>query len=187
MALPNVLSRLTPILFALGPVMGACASNPPLGSPESAERVHLSSQSNDIDLAFASRPEVSTDSLSVSAQLAFSVLPSVYAELRLPIASMDTAKRTIAGATVTARRQFGGKSLSNYIECGSTVAGHTANIYEVRFNVVSRVTAKTADRSLLSMLLSAHASSDGGEAVLCSSTGRLELLIARTLKQALGR
>jgi len=164
----------------------SCASQPGgMGTPPSrVYQIHVESQHIDYDIA--SKVEGSELRVTVKhpAAIVWVALTQVYSELPVPVESVDPTHRFLAGA-VTARRTFANKSLSHFLDCGSTVVGPNANAYNVRIHLQSQVDSVAAAEATVRTLVSSTAASEGGITVRCASRGDLEQLIADRVNELL--
>ena len=114
---------------------------------------------------------------------AFSVMPTVYEALGVPVNTVVRDAGTFGARDARMPRRLGKAALSQYIDCGSNVTGApNADTYAVTMTVLSRITpAEDGKSSHLStqLLASARPVTVSGNVVQCSSTGRLEEAINR--------
>lgn len=171
-----------PLLLALL----ACASQRGgMATPPSrVDQVHVESQHIDYDIVSKVEGSETRAAVQFPAAAVWRALTQVYSELPIPVEAVDPAKRFLAGA-VTARRTFADKSLSHFLDCGSTVMGPNANAYNVRMRVQSQVDSVGAAESNVRTLVSATAASDGGITVRCASRGDLDRLIVDRVRELL--
>jgi hypothetical protein len=151
---------------------GAVVSTP---APRT-DRVHVESQHVDYDIASTAEGSEIRALLPYSAADAWRALPRVYADLGVPVETVDADHRILVGV-VSARRTFANSSLSALIDCGSTLMGQNANSYNVRLHLQNEVDSVDKAQATIRTVLTATAASDGGATVRCSSTGQLERLI----------
>lgn len=130
------------------------------------------------------------DSLPVSPQQLFGVLPQVLASLNMRTATVDQGALSIASVPTEFRRTLDGERLSHFISCGVTAMGNNADRYAVTLRVHSWVVPSGDGQSVLHTLVRATArpSDNGsGSGVTCVSNGRLEgrvrtLVVAHLMK-----
>ena len=139
-------------------------------------RVHVESQHVDYDIVATPEGSEIRALLRFSAADVWRALPRVYADLAIPIESLDAAHYLLVGVAY-ARRTFANGPLSALIDCGSTLMGPNANSYNVRLHFQNQVDSTDKTQTSLRTLVTATAASDGGTTVRCSSTGQVERLI----------
>ena len=149
--------------------------------PSRVDRVHVESQHIDYDIASKVEGSEARAAVQFPAAAVWSALAQVYSELAIPVETVDPAHRFLAGV-VTARRVFANRSLSNFVDCGSTVMGPNANSYNVRMHVQSQADSVGAAEASVRTLVNSTAASDGGITVQCASRGDLERLIVDRVK-----
>ena len=173
--------------LALGLTVFACASPSGglSGRPEKVENVSIETQTASANITL--RPEIwaSRSSLDFPATRAWSALPTAYSALSIPIEQLDTAHRYVSGS-VRAYRRFMGRSLSQFVDCGSTIVGASADSYNIYLRIESEVDSATASTSTLGASVVAVGTSGSGSNVRCTSTGALEKLLVTQVKELLG-
>jgi hypothetical protein len=164
---------------------GASPSGGLSGRPEKVENVSIETQTASANITL--RPEIwaSRSSLDFPATRAWSALPTAYSALSIPIEQLDTAHRYVSGS-VRAYRRFMGRSLSQFVDCGSTIVGASADSYNIYLRIESEVDSATASTSTLGASVVAVGTSGSGSNVRCTSTGALEKLLVTQVKELLG-
>lgn len=132
------------------------------------------------------RPDLSASraSLEFAAGRVWGALPTAYKVLPIPIDALDSARRSISGSALI-YRQFLRRPVSDFVDCGSTIVGPSADTYNVRVRIQSRVDSLTSSTSSLSTRVEAMGSSHGGTTVRCTSSGALERLVSDQVKELL--
>ncbi len=118
----------------------------------------------------------------------WSVLPQVYEELGVELAVLDTVSMRIGNTRFTPRR-IGGRRLSQYLRCGSSVtAAPNADTYRVTMSLITRLMdAGDGTTSVLTLVAASAKPRDvGGSVVNCGSTGRLEQRVSEMVNARLG-
>lgn len=173
--------------LALGLAALACASSSGglSGRPEKVENVSIETQTASANITL--RPEIwaSKSSLDFPAARAWSALPAAYSALSIPIEQLDSAHRYVSGS-VRAYRRFVGRPLSQFVDCGSTIVGASADSYNIYLRIESEVDSATASTSNLLETVVAVGTSGGGSNIRCTSTGALEKLLVTQVKELLG-
>lgn len=164
----------------------ACAPQPGgIATPPSrVDRVRVESQHIDYDIASKVEGSEARAAVLFPAARVWEALPRVYSDLAIPVETHDPAHRLIVGVA-SARRVFANKSLSHFLDCGSTVMGPNANSYNVRLHVQTQVDSVGAAEASVRTLVTPTAASDGGITVRCASRGDLERLIVDRVSELL--
>ncbi len=181
----TMILHMPPALFVVAAL--ACATAPSGSTPreDRTQTITLESTQGAAGMVVL-RPDLSgvSESVDLSAQLVWDALPKAYNALTIPTTSVDNAKRSISGEA-TANRQYLRRSVSQYLDCGSSITGSNADSYPVRLSLQSRVDSLAPGTSRLHTRLEAIASTNSGTK-RCSSSGVLEHLIAAQVKEQLG-
>ncbi|MGZ8414951.1 MAG: hypothetical protein ACXWZS_14150 [Gemmatirosa sp.] len=119
------------------------------------------------------------------------VLPAVFDELKLPVATLVTAERRIASQNARFRERVGGERAARVVSCGTAADGReAADSYELTLDIATVATAAadgqgTVVRTVVSGLAKPVFTS--GEPVRCASTGRLEERIVMAVRAKLAK
>lgn len=179
------------ILFGSLPTLAlvlACATSPqasPDGPIIDRVRVTGTGDPNDFSVANAG-PSSSNAVLEHPADRVWSLVPSAYQLLTIPVSGIDSTNKRVVG-TVQARRTFRDQPVSNFVDCGTSLTGLNANTYSVAMRLTTQVEPTGAGASRLRTLVDANGTNTGGNTVRCSSTGELELQILNLVREGLSR
>ena len=171
----------------LGLTVGGLACANPSGGTGShndrVESVSVESQTSTQNLIL--RPDVSAarSSIDFPAKKVWSALPTAYSALPIPLESIDSTRHFVVGSAL-AYRTFLHSPVSQFVDCGSTITGPSADSYTVRLRVQTQVDSVSESNTNLRTWVEATGSSSGG-AVRCGSTGRLEHMISDQVKALL--
>jgi hypothetical protein len=119
------------------------------------------------------------------------VLPTVYEELKLPVATLVTAERRIASQNARFRERVGGERAARSVSCGTAADGReAADSYELTLDVATVATPRadgqgTDVKTVVSGLAKPVFTS--GDPVRCASTGRLEQRIVAAVQAKLAK
>jgi hypothetical protein len=126
------------------------------------------------------------DTLAVTADRLWAVLPDAYAELGVPLTVVDTAAHYLGARSVTMRRPVGGLRLSRIVECGTGSFGPNAERYTVQLTVLSAVQPVDATHSLVVTRVGGSAAPNGlSSSVKCQTNGALEDKLLSVLRARL--
>ena len=176
--------RCVRLLLTVGGLGCASPSGGAGSRNDRVESVSVESQSSTQNITL--RPDVSASRSSIDfpAGKVWSALPTAYSALPIPIEAIDSIHHFVVGSAL-AYRTFLRSPVSQFVDCGSTLTGPSADAYTVRLRVQTQVDSVSASNTSLRTWVEATGSSSGG-AVRCSSTGRLEHLISDQVKALLG-
>jgi hypothetical protein len=173
--------RSSALLLLAGCAAGGNAT--PSDAPTPPPRI--SSVGNGYDVRIESGGATSAVALQAAPEAAWTALLAAYQSMGIPLSTVDAAQRTASAVDLEVRRRLAGKSLSEFLDCGSNLTGLIANSYRVRLTVSSTLKPDAQGGSTLQTSVSASATSPQGASsapVNCATTGRLEEEIARRVR-----
>jgi hypothetical protein len=172
------------LMIATGALACATPSGGPSSRPDPVQIVTIESHGGSEDVHL--RPDVSWSRvpLEFGAGRVWDALPTAYSALLIPIDGVDSANRLISGSALASRR-FLRRPVSDFVDCGSTIAGPSADSYQVRFRVMSQVDSLGSTTSSLRTRVEATGSSPGRTSMRCTSSGVLERLVGDQVKEVL--
>lgn len=166
-------------------IVAACGQPQGMATPAPRiDRIRVESQNIDYEIASTPQGSEVRSTLKLPVAAVWEALPRAYADLEIPIETYDPAHRFLAGV-VSAHRAFADRSLSHFVNCGSTLMGPNADSYNVRLHFQTEVDSVNAGEAKVRTLVNATAASDGGITVQCSSRGDLERLIGDRVAELL--
>lgn len=176
------------VLFA--PFWVACASGGPNSDLTSGggeiQIDRIPTATTPIDLRTEEEIAVVTNTVGLPMSEAWALLPSVYAQLALPVTFTNDNSHIVGAREIGARRKLGDERLSTYLNCGSGARGNRADRYAVTLTVMTQVLAREASDSTVVAThvdASARTSGVGGATrIRCSTTGRLEAAVVARLR-----
>lgn len=129
---------------------------------------------------------ISEDTVTAAADSLWVELPKVYDKLGIDDVGQDPSKWLFGNNGFTVRRHLGGERLSHFLRCGSTMTGDVADQYDIHMSVLTQIQPVSSDASVVRSRVQATAipRSHSGNAVECSTTGKLEERIAKALALA---
>jgi hypothetical protein len=122
--------------------------------------------------------------------LVYRALLDVFADLKVPGVSRDSAAGRVEAPTFYRQGDFAGSQISAWLGCGDSMTGPNADNYRVYMYLASTVTADGENASSIRSVLlggAMNVSEGSRQAMPCESTGRLEVRIYKmVLKKAAG-
>ena len=116
----------------------------------------------------------------------WAALPDAYNSLEIELTVIDPPSGTIGNRSFIRTRSLGGKRLSAYFDCGSSMTGMRADEGRMVVSVVSRATAGADGQTSLATTVSGVVQTNEGasaQAIPCASSGALE----ETIRSAVAR
>jgi hypothetical protein len=166
-------------------ILTGCAASTTGSTAASGPPPRLDQVGNGYDIRIDNGGATSAFTLQAAPEAAWAALLAAYQKMGIPLSSVDATQRTVSAADVEVRRQLAGKSLSEYLDCGSNLTGLIANSYRVRLTVASALKPGPQGGSTLQTSVSASATSPQGASsapVNCATTGRLEANLAQLVR-----
>lgn len=133
---------------------------------------------NDIELVIKELP--------VERLLVWGVLPGVYEQLGIPVATSNPETFQVGNIGFEVQR-VDGKRMNTYLNCGMSRGGPIANSHQVTLTVVTTLEEVSAEMTKMTTLVSGTAvhRSTAGYPVSCKSRETLEELIADRIAEIL--
>jgi len=137
-----------------------------------------------------SSPGALSDRIDATPQELFTLLPAVFNDLEIPIATLDASGLIIGNTRHRASRRIAGVRMSRFFRCGRDggFGGDLAESGPLQVSIVTRVTAEGSGGARLRTEASAQARASDGTSTArspCSSTGVLESLIVAMAEERL--
>lgn len=123
----------------------------------------------------------------VAAELAWGVLPGIYQEIGIPVATSDPTKRMVANPGFEVQR-LAGSRMNRWLDCGTSRTGPMANAYQVTLRVQTELKEVDEGTTEVKSLVAGTAlnRSTAGYPVSCASRETLEVVIGDKIAEALG-
>lgn len=172
--------RATLAIGALTAVV-ACASGGSGGQPSyQQEHVSVDSPEGRYDILLTREAYLSSDTLTIAPKRAWPALVQTYAAFGVPLQGADPVSRMIATNWVRAHSTFAGERLSRWLDCGASITGDIATMYEITLRFGTVIDTSVAGRSIIRTALSATAVAPGSGTtpVNCNTRGAFEKRIA---------
>ena len=117
----------------------------------------------------------------------WSVLQLSYDSLAIPITAIDPAARTIGNGGFIVHRKLGKARLSEYLNCGNSQGGPSADTYEINLAVTTRLAPAPTGGTVVTTVVNAAGkpASLSGDFIPCGTTGQLETRIVRMIESQL--
>ena len=132
-------------------------------------------------------PGVGVRVVAAEAEVVWSVLGGVYAQLDIPVEVSNPRTMQIGNLGYSARR-VGGDRMNTFVDCGSDLSGPLANLFEITLMVTTTLTSKGENGTEVLTVVDAWGEprAVSGNPVHCQSRGVLELRVAREVAEVLG-
>jgi hypothetical protein len=135
-----------------------------------------------------SRPAVEMR-IGADARSVWSAAAAVYEAMNITVEAADPRGLAIQSKQVRARRRFANEQMSALMDCGSTITGRRADLWQVTLQLLTVVRADGPTDSTIATRVTATARPVDGsstDAVPCLSNGLLEKKIAEVVRVRVG-
>jgi len=174
-------------MLSIVALAGCASSSTTRGTPTSDETVRIVGAGETIELRTSATVTASLDTILAPADQVWRALPAAYEALAIPVTHLDSATHVIANSGITVRRRLGKVPLTRYIDCGDSQGVPSAETYEIRLSVLTRLQAGATGTSIVATSVQATGRpvSLSGTDVRCSSTRQLESRLVNALRAQL--
>jgi hypothetical protein len=161
-------------------LFAACASaNPTVDASQPRQRVVFSDPG--MPTIFTENEHSVATTFSKPPSVVYAALKIAYTGFEVPLTIDDTRNLQLGNADFTKTRQFGGKPMASFVDCGSGITGPNATSYRIYMSLISTVTANGQGGSSVKTTLTASARDVAGgsstDKLPCSTSGRLEAML----------
>lgn len=177
--------RLIPLLFLAIACTGP--QTPPAEAPMPVtDRVYAGVGQGNVGHSITATDETYAQSVAVPAARVLAVLPAVFQSLGLSVTAIDSASGFVRGEVLRMRRPFGGKTMVQLLDCGSTPAGPTAARFSINLTVTTRALAVTESSTDVATIVQAVAvpNTTSGGSVRCRPNRGISEIVAQQVRQA---
>lgn len=117
----------------------------------------------------------------------WAVLTPAYDSLGIPLTAIDPASHSVGNGGVILHRKLGKARLSEYINCGDSQGGPSADTYEVNLSISTRLAPAPSVGTVVTTVVNAAGkpASLSGDYIPCGTTGGLETRLVRTIEAQL--
>lgn len=175
--------------LTLGLTAVACASRQMQvsGVDDSGNMVaRLNTANGSFDFQASTDGAARSDTLPETPDKLWPLLEPVYDSLAIPVRVRNPEAGVLGSVDFSATRRLGDQRLSLYLDCGRTITGSMADQGEITMTVVTQIRPAdlSGDRGRVTTLVKGTARQHGlsSSQTDCTSTGRLEHLIATRLQ-----
>lgn len=173
--------------IALG-LSAGCGAKPRAIENSPGPRPGVTSRSTGAEIVLERDTYVDEAVIEASVEDAWRALPVAWADATLPVSSANNATHTLQSGTVRTRDKIVGKPLSDFFDCGYTMAGPRVLLWQVSMEVASAIVPDPKGSRIGTRVTATARPRDGSSTspVNCTSRGELERIIAGNLRIRLG-
>lgn len=179
--------RLLPSCALLLLLAGCASGAAPAGGGRSPRAPGVRQTSLGTEVLAARQEPVAPRTVPGDPAAAYAVLPDAFRDLRLTVAGSDDRMRLVESERMVLRGTLAGQPLANFLDCGFTAGGRTANVYRVELRVRTTVQPVAGGAQLVTEVEGVASNpTTSSPPVRCTSTGVLEDRLAERVRAALG-
>jgi hypothetical protein len=174
-------------ILSLGVAMAwACASSGP-PSPTINPDVRIVTPQNEQAMSITSTVVEGAATVAAPIDKVWAVLTPAYDSLGIPLTAIDPATHSVGNGGVILHRKLGKTRLSEYINCGNSQGGPSADTYEVNLSISTRLAPALSGGTVVTTVVNAAGkpASLSGDYIPCASTDGLETRLVRTIEAQL--
>ena len=175
--------------FALLLAVAACATSGTTVENTTPKQAAIF-QSAETGTLYTDRPRASAVNIAAPASNVWLAVKAVYAEMDIPVVVDNPAMHQLGNANFAKSRVLAGRSMTEFVDCGSGMTGAKAATYRIYISLLTQV-AGNADGTTTVQTTFVPMGQDvsGGSAdrIPCGSTGRFEQLFLDKVKATLGK
>lgn len=165
----------------------ACVSTAGEGGGTPGTNVQTVNVGGYVSTTIATDRDYVKKTLPLALDLVWGVLPGVYQELGIPVATSNPNTNEVGNLGFEVAR-VGGSRMNKYLDCGTSRTGPMANAYQVTLTVMTKLSELEGGQTEVASLVYGNAvnRSTSGYPVSCTSRETLEDLIVQKVAEALG-
>lgn len=164
-------------------LVAACApSGTTLRGPDAPTPMVIQTPNESYTADIRNRSQAVSTELGLPIERAWSALPQVYDELGLTHGGRFAPDSFTYGVRDERIERIAGKHMSEYLDCGYSIGGPRADLYDVRITAFTRLTEMDGGTHVETLVqASARPRGVSGNPIACASRATLEPLIAGRL------
>jgi hypothetical protein len=113
-----------------------------------------------------------------------------YLDLDIPITVENPAGHQIGNDNFQKTRQMAGQSMTNWVDCGSSMTGQKASTYRIYSSLITNVIPDGKGGTSVHVIfvpMGQDVTEGGSDRIACGSTGRFEQLILAKVQETVGK
>ena len=121
---------------------------------------------------------------------AWLAVKKVYSELEVPLSVENPSVHQIGNQNFYKTRQFAGRSMTEFVDCGNSMTGPKASTYRIYMSLLTDVIpdGKGGTKVQTTFVpMGQDMAGNSADRIVCASTGRLETFFLERVKAALGK
>lgn len=141
-------------------------------------------------LLLAERPRASSATIAAAPAAVWFAVKKVYADWEIPVTVENPSTHQIGNQNFYKSRQIAGKSMTDFVDCGSGMTGAKAAMYRIYISLLTDVMADGQGGTKIQVTfvpMGQDVAGGSSDRIPCGTTGRLEQLLIDQAKASLGK
>ncbi len=141
-------------------------------------------------ILLAERPRASTATIAAAPAAVWFAVKKVYADWEIPVTVENPSARQIGNQNFYRSRQIAGRSMAEFVDCGSGMTGAKASTYRIYISLLADVLADGKGGTKVQVTfvpMGQDVAGGSSDRIPCGTTGRLEQLMLEQAKANVGK
>jgi hypothetical protein len=141
-------------------------------------------------LLLAERPRASVATIAAPPAAVWLAVKKVFADWEIPVTVENPSTHQIGNQNFFKSRQIGGKSMTDFVDCGSGMTGPKAASYRIYISLLTDVAGDGKGGTTVHVTFVPMGQDVAGgstDRIPCGTTGRLEQLVLDQVKASVGK
>jgi len=146
--------------------------------------------SSETGVLLAERPRASVTTIAAAPAAVWFAVKKVYADWEIPVTVENPTVHQIGNQNFYRSRQIAGKSMTDFVDCGSGMTGPKASTYRIYISLLTDVIADGKGGTTVQVTfvpMGQDVAGGSSDRIPCGTTGRLEQLMLDRVKANIGK
>jgi hypothetical protein len=170
--------------------LAGCASSGNAPPDETVSRPPVIFTSRETGTLFGDRPLATSLALTTAPATVWFAVKKVYADLDIPVVFENPSGRQLGNPNFFKMRQIGGRSMTEFVDCGSGMTGPKAATYKIYISLLTMVIPDGKGGTTVQTTFVPTGQDMTGastDRIPCGTTGRFEQFFLDRIKATLGK
>lgn len=141
-------------------------------------------------LLLAERPRASSATIAAAPAAVWLAVKKVYADWEIPLTVENPSTHQIGNQNFYKSRQIAGKSMVDFVDCGSSMTGPKASTYRIYISLLTDVMTDGQGGTKIQVTfvpMGQDVAGGSSDRIPCGTSGRLEQLLIDQTKATIGK
>jgi hypothetical protein len=146
--------------------------------------------SSETGLLLAERPRASVTTIAAPPAAVWLAAKRVYADWEIPVTVENPSAHQIGNQNFYKSRQIAGKSMTDFVDCGSGMTGPKASTYRIFISLLTDVLTDGKGGTTVQVTfvpMGQDVAGGSSDRIPCGTTGRLEQFMLDRIKATVGK